>query len=92
LKTLIISNLIFIFLFIHTVLFGEEVCLKIQGCSLDNKGRCIDCVWIDNKKDKEVEIPTKRRKRSSYQITVCDHWNPITSDEPEPKCRVVSSN
>ena len=54
-KTLIISKLIFIFLFIPSIVFGEEVCLKIEGCSLDNKGRCIDCVWLDDKKDKEVE-------------------------------------
>ena len=54
-KTLIISKLIFIFLFIPSIVFGEEVCLKIEGCSLDKKGRCIDCVWLDDKKDKEVE-------------------------------------
>lgn len=95
-KTLIISKLIFIFLFIPSIVIGEEVCLKIEGCSLDNKGRCVDCVWIDNNKDKEVVLTTttrsNRRKNREYKMTVCESWNPITSDEPEPVCRVVSSN
>ena len=91
------SFYILICLFIPTVLFGEEVCLKIEGCSLDNKGRCVECVWIDdNKKDKEVVLPTttrsNRRKNREYKMTVCKSWNPITSVEPEPVCRVVSSN
>ena len=85
------SFYILICLFIPSIVFGEEVCLKIDGCSLDEKGRCIDCVWVDDKKDKEV-VTQSTRKRRSNQMTVCESWNPITSDEPEPVCRVVSSN
>ena len=90
------SFYILICLFIPTVVFGEEVCLKIQGCELDEKGRCIDCVWVDDNKDEEVvsETPThsNRRKKRTYQMFVCEHWNPVNSVEPEPVCRVVSSN
>ena len=87
-----------------TVAFGiisstataEYVCLRLGGCELFPEARTVEeycpaCVWEDEKE--EVVLPTpKRSNRRNHEITVCDHWNPITSDEREPVCRTVASN
>ena len=87
-----------------TVAFGiisstataEYVCHRLGGCELFPEAKtveeyCPTCVWEEEKK--EVVLPTpKRSNRRNREITVCDHWNPITSDEREPVCRTVASN
>ena len=87
-----------------TVAFGiisstataEYVCLRLGGCELFPEARTVEeycpaCVWEDE--NEEVVLPTpKRSNRRNHEITVCDHWNPITSDEREPVCRTVASN
>ena len=87
-----------------TVAFGiisstataEYVCHRLGGCELFPEARTVEeycpaCVWEDEKE--EVVLPTpKRANRRNHEITVCDHWNPITSDEREPVCRTVASN
>ena len=86
-----------------TVAFGiisstataEYVCHRLEGCELFPEARTVEeycpaCVWEEKK---EVVLPTpKRSNRRNHEITVCDHWNPITSDEREPVCRTVASN
>ena len=85
-----------------TVAFGiisstataEYVCHRLGGCELFPEARTVEeycpaCVW----EKEEVGLPTpKRSSRRNHEITVCDHWNPITSDEREPVCRTVASN
>ncbi len=36
-------------LLIPLSILGGEICLKIQGCRIDQKGLCIDCVEGENK-------------------------------------------
>ena len=85
-----------------TVAFGiisstataEYVCHRLGGCELFPEAKtveeyCPTCVW----EEEEVVLSTsKRSSRRNHEITVCDHWNPITSDEREPVCRTVASN
>ena len=85
-----------------TVAFGlisstataEYVRQRLGGCELFPEAKtveeyCPTCVW----EEEEVVLSTpKRSSRRNHEITVCDHWNPITSDEREPVCRTVASN
>ena len=87
-----------------TVAFGiisstataEYVCHRLEGCELFPEARTVEeycpaCVWEEEKEEVVLSTP-KRSSRRNHEITVCDHWNPITSDEREPVCRTVASN
>ncbi len=86
-----------------TVAFGiisstataEYVCHRLEGCELfpeavSAEEYCPACVWEE---EKEVVLPTpKKSSRRNHEVTVCDHWNPITSEEDGPTCRTIASN
>ena len=85
-----------------TVAFGiisstataEYVCHRLGGCELFPEAKtveeyCPTSVW----EEEEVVLSTpKRSSRRNHEITVCDHWNPITSEEDGPTCRTIASN
>ena len=77
---------------------AEYVCNRIEGCELFPEAKTADeycpaCIRVDEKK--EVVLPTPirstRRKTTTNNQTICNRWNPITSDGPLV-CRIVSSN
>ena len=84
-----------------TVAFGiisstataEYVCHRLGGCELFPEAKtveeyCPTCVW----EEEEVVLSTpKRSSRRNHEITVCDHWSPL-SDEDGPTCRTIASN
>ena len=78
---------------------AEYVCNRIDGCELFPEAKTADeycpaCIRVDEKKEVVLSTPSHsiKRKNRKYEQTVCDHWNPITSDEREPVCRTVASN
>ena len=90
---------IFVFSILSSTAMAEYVCERMNGCELFPKAKtqaeyCPTCVWVDEKVEVVLSTPTQstRRKNRKYEITVCDHWNPITSDGPLVCRTVVSSN
>ena len=87
-----------------TVAFGiisstataEYVCHRLEGCELFPEARTVEeycpaCVWEEEKEEVVLSTP-KRSSRHNHEVTVCDHWNPITSEEDGPTCRTIASN
>ena len=78
---------------------AEYVCNRIEGCELFPEAKtadeyCPTCLWVDEEKEVVLSTPSHsiKRKNRKYEQTVCDHWNPITSDGPLVCRIVVSSN
>ena len=78
---------------------AEYVCKRIDGCELFPEAKtaveyCPACIRVDEKKEVVLSTPSHsiKRKNRKYEQTVCDHWNPITSDGPLVCRTVVSSN
>ena len=78
---------------------AEYVCKRIDGCELFPEAKtaveyCPACIRVDEKKEVVLLTPTHsvKRKKREHSTTVCDHWNPITSDGPMVCRTVVSSN
>ena len=77
---------------------AEYVCNRLAGCELFPEAKtqaefCPTCVWMDEKKEVVLPTPTQstRRKNRKYEITVCDHWTPL-SGKPLVCRTVVNSN
>ena len=78
---------------------AELVCKRMSGCELFPEAKtqaeyCPTCILVDEKKEVVLLTPTHsvKRKKREHSTTVCDHWNPITSDGPMVCRTVVSSN
>ena len=78
---------------------AEYVCNRIEGCELFPEAKtadeyCPTCLWVDEEKEVVLSTPNRptRRKTTTNGQTICDHWNPITSDRPLVCRTVVSSN
>ncbi len=80
---------------VSSTAMAEYVCNRLEGCELFPKSKtveeyCPTCVWEE---EKEVVLPTpKKSSRRNHEVTVCYHWNPITSEEDGPTCRTIASN
>jgi hypothetical protein len=81
---------------VSSTAMAEYVCNRLEGCELFPEARTIEeycpaCVWEEEKKEVVLSTP-KRSSRHNHEVTVCDHWNPITSEEDGPTCRTIASN
>ena len=83
---------------VSSTAMAEYVCNRLEGCELFPEARTVEeycpaCVWEEEKKEVVLPTPKKSSRRNrNYQVTVCDHWNPITSEEDGPTCRTIASN
>ena len=81
---------------VSSTAMAEYVCNRLEGCELFPKaktveGYCPTCVWEEEKEEVVLSTP-KKSSRHNHEVTVCDHWNPITSEEDGPTCRTIASN
>jgi hypothetical protein len=81
---------------VSSTAMAEYVCNRLEGCELFPEARTVEeycpaCVWEEEKKEVVLSTP-KRSSRHNHEVTVCDHWSPITSEEDGPTCRTIASN
>ena len=86
----------FAFGILSSTVMAEYVCERLNGCELFPEAKtqveyCPTCIWVGEKKEVVTSTPSTRSENKNHEHTVCDHWNPITSEKPLV-CQVLSSN